>query len=159
VRNSEATVEQQQAEFLSRVLRGNSTAVEFCLLLGQITQVWDDLVDGDNPALRKADIDAAFWNLFVALPRNEFYREHFDTLNPLLQAAIVDWWDANELQRDPSPQNKAVAYVLRDTLTTVVIHCARLVGGYDWMRQVSMDVRRFLYTEDLEHFIREHSNG
>ena len=148
---------ESQAAFLNRVLMGHPSAIEFCNLIGQITQTWDDLIDEDNPELSKADVNAAFWNLFVAMPRNEFYREHFDTLNPLLQAAIVDWLDSNELQQDRSPQNKAVAYVLRDTWTTIVIHCARLIGGYNWMRQVSMDVRRYLYSEDMGQFIREHS--
>jgi hypothetical protein len=150
-------VTETQTQFLTRVLRGHPSAIEFCLLLGQITQVWDDLIDGDNVELSKESINAAFWNLFVALPRNEFYRQHFDTLNPLLQAAIVDWWDSTVMQAEDSIQSKAIAYVLRDTLTTIVTHCARLVGGYDWMRTMSMEVRRYLYNETMEQFIKEHS--
>lgn len=147
-----------QRGFLHDVLLGHSSAIEFAELLGQITQAWDDIIDGDNPELSKEEINAAFWNLFVALPRNEFYRQHFDTLNPLLQAAIVDWWDSNELQKSPRVTDKAAAYVLRDTLTTVVIHCARLIGGYSWMREVSLRVRNWLYIEDVNDFVKEHSN-
>ena len=147
---------EDQRQFLERVLLGDQSALEFCELLGQITQLWDDLIDRDKPTSDE-EINAAFWNLFVALPRNEFYAQHFHTLNPLLQAAIVDWWDSNALQKSPRLTDKCAAYTLRDTLTTVVIHCARLVGGYDWMRQVSMDVRRWLYTDDIEDFVKEHS--
>jgi hypothetical protein len=145
-----------QREFLQYALRGNVPAVEFCELLGQITQVWDDIIDGDNPELTHEDINAAFWNLFIALPNNVFYQQNFHTLSPLLQAAIVDWWDSNELVKGGVTE-KAAAYVLRDTLTTIVIHCARIIGGYAWMREVSMEVRKFLYTEDLLEFMEEHS--
>ena len=140
-----------QREFLLRALQGNIPAVAFCETLFSISQAWDDIVDQD----KEYDVNKMMWEALVTLPNNPFYREHFDILNPFVQIAIVDWLDSNELCKG-NVEQKAAAYVLRDTLTTIVIHCARLIGGYDWMMEISMEVRRELYNEPLNEYLGEH---
>lgn len=139
-----------ESEFLDRVLLGNRDAVEFCEDLFAISQLWDDLVDGDK-AVESETINAAFWCALVDLPNNPFYQMHFGTLQPLVQAAIVDWLDANDLEHG-NYEARAAAYVLRDSVGAIVIHCARILGGYAHMRRISMEVRRALYDEALVKF-------
>lgn len=140
-----------QAAFLSRVLQGDMAAVAFCETLFHISQVWDDLVDRDRDVPRE-EVDAAFWNALIAIPNNPFYMQHAAVLQPLMQAAIVDWMDATTLERG-TPRERTVSYVLRDSLSAIVIHCARLIGGYEWMRSISPDVRRELYDEAISEYI------
>lgn len=142
--------------FLNRVLLGNALAVAFCEELFQVSQVWDDLYDEDKE-VSKETLNRTFWSTLISLPNNPFYQQYFDVLNPLLQAAIVDWIDSNDLARGNREQ-KCAAFVLRDTLSSIVIHCARLVGGWDWMREISVEVREALYDEDsLSDFMEEHA--
>lgn len=142
-----------QNAFLERILCGNQLAISFCEELFEVSQVWDDLYDEDKE-VSKETLNKVFWSLLITLPSNPFYQANFDVLNPLMQAAIVDWMDANELARG-DVQQKCVAYVLRDSLSTILIHCARIIGGWDWMREVSVEVRDALYDEPLIEFMEE----
>lgn len=139
-------------ELLQNVLRGNLHAINFCTLVFSISQVWDDLHDGDKP-VTQAQLNGAFWNALFALPANEFYRKYEPQLQPLMQAAVVDWMAANNMEKSTELQHKAVAYALRDSCTRIVLHCALLVGGYEWMQQQMPIVLRALYDEPLDSFI------
>ena len=142
--------------FLNKILRGDALAIAFCKELFQVSQVWDDLHDKDKE-VDDETLNKTFWSLLISIPANPFYQRNFDILNPLMQSAIVDWIDSNELARGNTEQ-KCAAFVLRDTLSTILIHCARLVGGWDWMREISLEVREALYDEDtLSDFMEEHT--
>lgn len=146
-----------QKELLHKVLQGDLRAIHFCETLFSISQIWDDIIDCDNN-FTDSDVNGMMWKAIVTLPNNPFYQQYFDILNPLLQASIVDWMDSNKLCNG-TPEEKIAAYVLRDSLTNIVIHCARLVGGFDWMAEVSMEIRRSLYDEPIEIYLKEHDNG
>lgn len=146
--------DEEQSAFLREVLLGNPEAIEFCEVLFGISQVWDDVVDGDE--FTAENVNEMMWDALVVLPCNTFYQQHFGVLQPLLQAAIVDWLDSNELCRGDK-EEQCAAYVLRDTITTIIIHCARLIGGYEHMRKISLRVRTELYKEPIEEYMREHN--
>lgn len=141
---------ENEPQFLDRVLLGHRPAVAFCQQLGAISQIWDDLVDGDKE-VSSDEINAAFWRALVEVPANPFYQQHFTHLQPLIQAAITDWLDANELERG-STHEQQVAWVLRDSVGAIVVHCAYLVGGYAHMREVSLEIRRALYDESFDEY-------
>lgn len=143
--------------FLNEALLGDQYAIEFCRSLFRISQVWDDLIDGDE-AVDAESINAAFWEALVTIPLNPFYRNNFTTLQPLVQAAIIDWLAANDLERG-SQQEQVVAFVLRDTLTSIITHCALIVGGYQHMRDVNPVVRRKLHDESIAEYLQEHADG
>ena len=145
----------RQKELLNRVLLGNIPAIAFCETLFSISQIWDDVVDRDKP-LTEFEVNGMMWEALITLPNNPFYQQYFDILNPIMQSAIVDWMDSNKLVRNDNDEHRVAAYVLRDSLTNIVIHCARLVGGFDWMMEISMDVREALYSEPLSKFKEEH---
>ena len=137
---------QDEQGFLRRVLLDHEEAVALCSDLFEISQVWDDLVDRDRP-VDDETINRAFWRALVEVPSNPFYQRHFTTLQPLVQASIIDWLDANTLQAEGG-EKRAAAYVLRDSVGALVIHCARIIGGYDYMREVSAEIRRAVYSEE-----------
>jgi len=142
-----------QTDFLGQALRGNQDAVNFCLLLGSISQTWDDLVDEDKH-VGGAEVNAAFWNALVALPTNAFYRQHEQLLSPLVQGAITDWMDSNTLALG-TRHEKTLSFVLRDRLSSVVVQCALIVGGYNWMLEIGPEIRRRLQAETLEEYLGE----
>lgn len=145
----------EQTEFLRKVLKGTEDAVVFCGLLGEISQVLDDLVDGDK-AVAEDEIERAFFLALIELPRNPFYARHYAALNPMIQAAFAAWQDANVLERG-NDHDKTLAFVLRDMLTDVAVACAYLIGGYEWAREVGPDIRRFFHDETLGTYLREHA--
>jgi hypothetical protein len=142
---------QTEHDLLMYWLKGNAEAVAFCEALFEVSQLWDDLID-EREKLTNEEINHAFWLALVVIPTNPFYRQFLGHLQPLIQKAIFDWLDANELQGGTEEQ-KAVAFVLRDTVSTIVIDCARLIGGYDWAREISQHARSVIYDEPLTVFM------
>lgn len=143
---------QQERAFLFDVYQGNESAINMTLQLTLISQVWDDLVDGDqvSPEL----ISKAFTTAMVHLPRNAFYREHEADLRPIVEQAILDWLCANDLERG-GVVDKEVSFVLRDSLIAVVQRAAALIGGWDWANKQGPRIRRFFHDELLTSYLAD----
>lgn len=142
-----------EREFLLEVLAGHTDAVAFCQIFFGITQIWDDVIDNDTP-VTDAHINKAFWDALISLPENRFYQQHMATLLPLMRATINDWLDANAFEQGDE-HHQRLAYVLRDSVSNLVIQCAYLVGGYDWLRHVSLRVREWVYDEPFDAYIKQ----
>ena len=141
-------------QFLNKVLQGCAEAVEFCEQLFGISQVLDDLIDKDKPVPDEA-ITRAFWMALIELPANPFYRQHEPYLRPLMASALQDWTDATCMERAGDDHGKHLAFVLRDQLTTVVIQCTYLIGGYGWMQEVSEPIRRHFHEDLLADYMND----
>lgn len=136
--------------FLSTVLRENESAVLYVRMLGEITQTIDDLYDQDKD-VDPDEIGRVFWQCLVAMPCNAFYQEHFVVLQPQFQLAYFDWLNANELERG-SEHDQTLSFVLRDNLVGLVVTCARLIGGYEYAKQVGPAIRRYFHDERLDQY-------
>lgn len=132
-------------------LKGNDDAVALINLLAGVSQVWDDLVDQDQE-VSTTQISNTFVDMLVHLPRNRFYQMYFDELQPLIEAAILDWFTANTLEKGDS-HSRTVAYVLRDSLTAVLIRAMALVGGFEYAAAMAPEVRRVIHDEPIADYI------
>jgi len=144
--------------FLQQVLKEHTAAILFCEALFRVSQVLDDLIDGDKPVTGNA-IYCAFWEAMIEIPGNAFYRAHEPTLRPLMAAALQDWRDSVTLERDGDRHGRTLAFVLRDQLTSLVVQCAGLVGGFAWMQQVGADIRRHFHEDKLDDYLNEFRTG
>ena len=144
--------------FLQRVLQGQAAPILFCEALFRISQTLDDLIDGDKPVTGDA-VYRAFWEALVDLPGNPFYRQHESALRPLMAAALQDWRDSVTLERAGDHHGRTLAFVLRDQLTGVVVQCAGIVGGFEWMQQVSAEIRRHFHEDALVDYLAEFKTG
>lgn len=148
---------QDEAAFLRSVLRNNEAAATYCEMLFRISQTLDDLIDKDKP-VTDAALVRAFWEALIELPANPFYRQHEPYLRPLMASALQDWRDSVHLERSNSYHYKTLAFVLRDQLTGIVTQCAYLVGGYEWMSQVSPSVRAHFHEDSLHDYLSGFNN-
>lgn len=140
-----------ELEKLNRWLLGNSEAEMLCRQLANVSQVWDDLIDEGTADHRR--INGAFWQALITIPSNLFYRAYFDRLQPILAKAVLDWWTANEIEAsEPDETQLAVAYVLRDTVSSVVVQCALILGGAEWATIVNREVRAAVHDESLSDY-------
>jgi len=139
-------------DFLCRCLNNNMGAVALCECLGAITQVWDDLIDGDVFVPKEA-INKIFWLLLFDLSQNDFYQENKQAILPVIQMAVIDWFTANELEKG-NDDDKMLAFVLRDSLTAVVISCVRIICGYDIVVKLAPEIRRFFQDEKFSIYKR-----
>lgn len=139
-------------EFLYAVLHGEPYAVALCEALFTCSQVLDDCYDEGVPAHAPAVLDLGYL-AFVTLPENPFYQRHFTRLQPRITDAMRDWLTATELEQG-NAHDRSLAFVLRDTLTGVVIEAARIVGGDDHARAQAARIRRFFHDEALPRYLQ-----
>lgn len=140
-----------ESELIRWALAGNEDAIEFFDLVSGISQTWDDLIDRDRDVSPDA-INGMMWSALVDLPLNPFYARHFSRLSTLMQQTILDWQTANALET-ADVKDRRVAFILRDSLAGVLVHCAYLIGGYDWAAQVAPAVRRYIHDEDFDAYL------
>lgn len=120
-----------------RILRdwfGDVEAYKFLVLISRITELWDDIVDGDKE-LEASRINKVFFDAMILLPSDPFYMKHREHLTPLLIAAINSWQDANVLATGDRNQ-KALAYTLRNMDIQIVQAIIYITRGYDVMRDL-----------------------
>lgn len=132
--------------------KGEEFAVQLCLDLFTIAQIWDDLIDKDKD-VSDQDINRAFRIALVVIPSNPFYREYGAHLRPLILNAILRWQDANVLEHG-SLADQHQAFIHRAAIYDIFNLCAYLIGGADWAKEVGPQMRQ-LYGEKLEDFIKE----
>jgi len=142
-----------ETEFLLETLRGNEEAVRLCQLFFRVSQVIDDLIDRDKPVSPEA-ITGSYWMALVEIPSNGFYLRHFNSLQPIVRQVFIDWMDSSALERQDD-HGRNLAFVLRDSPAALVTQCAYLIGGYEWMRKVSTEIRKHIHEDTLDGYKAE----
>lgn len=140
-------------KILSVALKGSRSAIDYIMELYKIAHIWDDIIDKDKP-ITDNDVHNAFISALITLPYNEFYRQNIDYLLPLQHNAILQWIDANALEKmDINSKHKA--YMLKASFLQIVNCCAALIGGNAWAIEIGAELRNALYGETLEQFLGE----
>lgn len=133
-------------------MKGDEEAITFVMEVSRIVHVWDDLIDKDRE-LTPLDINEAFWSLFFTLPNNRFYMRHFNSLNPMLLVAEINWRTANSLEETGSNKDLEIAYIIRSSYVDVIIMSAMFSGGREWAYTVAPDIRRWVHSEGYEKYV------
>lgn len=138
-------------EVFSYICRGNESAAEFLRLVTDVAHVWDDLIDRDVD-VDPETIDRALLTSLVFLPNNEFYRQNFNLLHPVLLAAVNNWRVANDLEAGGMEDDLRIAFITRSSYIDLALQTAFIVGGFDWARTVGPTLRRFVHAEGWEAY-------
>ncbi len=146
-----------QVEFIKKAVLGDLAAEDFCRRVFNVSQVLDDLIDKDKP-VTDDDIFNSFWECLIEIPKNPFYLKHAPTLVPMMQVFMVDYYDsvvlerAEKVNKQKNDHGKNIAFTLRDSIGSIITHCAYLVGGYQHMIEMSAEVRLVIFDESLENY-------
>ncbi|HEY0960913.1 MAG TPA: hypothetical protein VGE69_00975 [Pseudomonadales bacterium] len=146
-----------QDEILRAICLGNDDALGFLLMLGSISQVWDDLIDRDMP-VGDIDINQMMLSALIDMQYNPFYQQHQAALLPVMELAIINWQTANHHEIGRNAQMLHVSYVKRSVLTDIMIWVARLVGGRAHALQLAPAIEAAVFLEDAndyEHYRAE----
>jgi hypothetical protein len=119
----------------------DNNAIVFLLIIGNTAELWDDLIDQDKD-LSPNEINTVFVDLLIRLPLNPFFEAYKAQLTPLMITGINTWQDSNALATGEE-NDKAIAYVLRDWYVEIVMFVIYLLRGYETMRDLSLEVRKF----------------
>ncbi len=143
-------------QLLEKWFKGDANAIALAAQLGFISQIWDDLIDGDK-TVKAEDINDMMFHAIVSMHKNPFYRANESVLGPLFEQAIDTWHEANDLEL--RGELLLVAYTIRSVITPVIIRIAYLIGGREWGRAAALEIRRAVYDESFESYVNEVTNG
>lgn len=142
-----------ERKLLLDLLLGNVAAAQFCEDILFIAHVWDDQIDRDN-ARGDHDVDTAWTKALIDIPRNPFYRAHFDLLSPIMAMAINHWRASRAYEADPKAclTRLGVAFTIRSSYMDVLIMCAMIVGGHDYGLDAEFKLREIFHREGLRAY-------
>lgn len=131
---------------LQEWLRGDMEAARCLIELSTAYEVWDDLIDRDKPVTDDL-IHSGFLAALVCLNENRFWQAFQGRLMPLVITGINAWMDANVLEKGQTDKERALAFYIRNYCYEMVSMAAYCVGGWSWLRQVSLEMRMFFQHE------------
>lgn len=136
----------ERDEKLRHWLKGNLFAMEAVVQLSTVSETWDDLVDQDKPVARE-QIDAAFSIVLIRLQNNPFFLQYQTQFMIGTMIGVNAWMDANQLETVQAPKERALAFYIRNYCYEVVSIAAFCAGGWDWLREISLEMRMFFQHE------------
>lgn len=106
-------------------LFNNSQATKLCTDYFIVSQVWDDLIDGEE--VSKSNIHSVFRLALCEIPSNPFYLQFNSYLQPVIDINISKWLVANEYEDRKEQLHKA--YMLRAGIYDLFAMCYKLIHG------------------------------
>lgn len=134
----------------SEVLGLPSDASDWLLAVWGVTQVFDDVADGQNVE-RKALHDA-IWNSFIRMPANPFFQANSGSLIPVMANAILKWVASDDAERAGKADEKS--FVWRAPFYDIVLLVVLLTQGKDAALTKAVTVMS-LYGETFEDYRKE----
>lgn len=127
-----------------------SDAARFLLVVYEAWQVFDDFADGDP--VKREDLHATLWNVFVGLPSNPFYKANMPALIPALGTGILKWIASDAVER--AGHADEVSFVWRAGYYDLVVLVAQLaIGPAEAMRLAPSMLK--LYGEKFADYRKE----
>lgn len=143
------------ASVVEKAVKGDLGVLSFLRDIALVLHGWDDLIDRDKP-ISDDYVHEIFYTALVALPSNAFYRDHVDTLLPVLINAITNWRIANRFEREPDLRTKdglQIAFILRSTYVDLVTMSAAIAVSPQWAVEVGPAVRLWAHSEKFEGYL------
>lgn len=133
---------------LLQILGGDIHALNFCRDIAFVSEIFDDIYDGDEP--QKSQIEDAL-TCVLNLPANPFYRANFDYLHPVIDLAVTHWIASNQVNKD----NIERAHFFRYLGVQIWVSAATIKHGAKEAAKLIYEIWDFSTMETLEEFKHE----
>ncbi len=137
----------KETELIRYWLKDNPAAIDLFNAYSRISQIWDDLYDGDKP-VSKSQVNNMMMSALLEIPTNPFYQQHYLQLMPVVQHCLMTWLDANTMEKLGEERDLQVSYIIRSVTTELLVHMAGLVGGIEWRRKAGLIIRSTIYRDN-----------
>lgn len=136
---------------------GNQDALNMYRMFIDLSHVWDDLVDKDQPATEQ-EINNAFLICLVYLPANPFYRSIQEQIWPMWLTVVSAFETANKFERDKDAHGIEIAHGLRYAAGNIVAYAVHVCVGPEKAREVLPAMWKNIFYERYDDYRREHLN-
>lgn len=126
------------------------SAVEWLLMMFQVTQVFDDVADGGE--VSREELNKCIWSTLVAMPLNHFFATNSATLLPAVALSILKWQGSDTVERAGLPS--AMSFAWRAGFYDLCMLAVHLCHGVEKAVELSASVLS-LYGEDFESYRKE----
>lgn len=140
---------------LLELMLGNQDAARFVIDIAQCSHAYDDLIDRDKD-IPDATVHGLMWKLLVTMPVNPFFRQHQDTIRPVLITGILNWHAATQMEKTGCAEQLHVAHALRYAIGDVVLMCMAIVGGHQHAMDNAHRARLMAQADTFAHYSTEH---
>jgi len=135
------------------MLKGSKDALEIVDILMGISHIWDDLIDKDEK-VTDDDINAVFFSTLITLQKNPLFCKYRMELLATMETAIYDWMVSCSMETSER-QNLPASWVLRTSLSNIIIQLASLLGGYEHAIEVAHEFKHNML-DDWKAYESEH---
>ena len=134
----------------TEVLRLPFDAVEWLIGAWHVSQVFDDMADGD--AIERDCLDAAIMDALVNMPSNPFFQRNQSAILPVLAVAVLKWKASDTVERAGKPS--AMSYAWRAGYYDLVLLAVHLTHGPEAAMNAAHLVMG-IYGETFETYMAE----
>jgi hypothetical protein len=127
-----------------------ASAIEWLLMMFQVTQVFDDVADGDT--VSREELNKCIWNTLVAMPLNPFFVANSTTLLPVVALSILKWQGSDAVER--AGQANEMSFAWRATFYDLCMIVIQACHGVKRATELSGDVLK-LYGETFSDYQKE----
>lgn len=144
------------AEYLTGAFKGNREALRIAQALWDITQVWDDIIDGDTP-YSDVQVNKAFMDALITVGASPLWTPR---IAGVFSSVFYRWNTANKYESTPNVSTEALtqAWMLRAGLYDVFIALADELYGVEWAMKIGPEIHS-LYGEPLQAYLEEMKNA
>lgn len=148
---------EDEIKLLDWAFKENLHAIQCVEILANSSQTLDDLWDKDKEVSGEQCVSMVL-SLIVDLIRNPFYQAHQAAMTRIIERSIMQWIEANDIERDGNETDLRVSYIIRSSITDAIIEMAYLLGDRNWGREVAKVLRKTIYSdnESFEQYLTEH---
>lgn len=136
--------------------KGDVHAVALALQVAHVSEVWDDLIDGDRAPTSDA-INRAFVAALFDIQRNPVYLRFRPLIEPIMEHAVLTWMIANRFEKSGDLNRLEFAHVLRYFGLNVCVQIARCIGGIEWAVDAAEEIFAMGSKESFADYVREHA--
>jgi hypothetical protein len=127
-----------------------ASAIDWLLMMFQVTQVFDDVADGDT--VSREELNKCIWNTLVAMPLNPFFTANSTTLLPVVALSILKWQGSDAVER--AGQANEMSFAWRATFYDLCMIAIQACHGVKMATELSGDVLK-LYGETFSDYQKE----
>ena len=127
-----------------------ASAVEWLLMMFQVTQVFDDVADGGE--VPREELNKCIWNTLISMPLNPFFTANSTTLLPVVALSILKWQGSDAVER--AGQASEMSFAWRAAFYDLCMIVVQACHGVKKATELSGDVLK-LYGEAFNDYQKE----
>ena len=81
---------EKERQLISYWLKDHQDAIDLVNAYSSISQVWDDLHDGDKP-VTKSQVNSMMMLALIEIPTNPFFQQYYLELMPVIKHCLMTW--------------------------------------------------------------------